>query len=99
MKTLKILYTCWVVFWIFVWILLLLIGHNPDRFGEFLITMGWIILPLLIFILYRLFHTRKRKFFYIALLLLLYYPLAYVIYSIYYFGAQGFFIKILSIIY
>ncbi|TLD91885.1 hypothetical protein LS64_011230 [Helicobacter saguini] len=99
MKILKILYICWVVFWIFVWILLFLIGHNPDGLKSFLIVIAWIILPLLIFVFYHWLRTKKRKFFYISILLLLYYPISFIAYSIYYFGVQGFFIKILSIIY
>lgn len=79
MQKLKILYICWVVFCIFLWIISPLVAHNPDMTEEFFIMVGWIILPLLIFILYRFFRTRKRKFVYIALLLLLYYPLAYVL--------------------
>ncbi|TLD91452.1 hypothetical protein LS64_012020 [Helicobacter saguini] len=83
MKILKILYVCWVVFCIFGYIISPLIGHNPDRFEEFFIMMSWIILPLVVVNLWLFGITRVKKYLLRFFLLLLYYPLAVLLYLIF----------------
>ncbi|BEJ71538.1 hypothetical protein B10328_07750 [Campylobacter coli] len=45
MRILKILYICWIILCVVGWFISPIVGHNPDRFKEFLIVIGWIILP------------------------------------------------------
>ncbi|RDU61273.1 hypothetical protein CQA53_10405 [Helicobacter didelphidarum] len=62
MKTLKILYICWIIFFIFTWIISPLVAHNPDRTNEFFITLGFIAAPLIIYYLVidNILHPNKR---------------------------------------
>ncbi|RDU61574.1 hypothetical protein CQA53_09940 [Helicobacter didelphidarum] len=83
MKTLKILYICWIILFIFAWIISPYIGHNPDRFEEFLITMGLIILPLMIANLWLFGITRIKKYLIRFFYSILYYPLAILLYLIF----------------
>ncbi|EAL5947866.1 hypothetical protein CYB75_08755, partial [Campylobacter coli] len=72
MRILKILYICWIIFFIFAWIISPLIGHNPD----ILIVIGWIILPPIVVNLWLFLITRIKKYLIRFLLLLLYCSLA-----------------------
>ncbi|EAC2165100.1 hypothetical protein CXE76_07785 [Campylobacter coli] len=79
MRILKILYICWIIFFIFAWIISPLIGHNPD----ILIVIGWIILPPIVVNLWLFLITRIKKYLIRFLLLLLYCPLAILLYLIF----------------
>ncbi|EAK4456485.1 hypothetical protein CUT46_07220 [Campylobacter coli] len=83
MRILKILYICWIIFFIFAWIISPLIGHNPDRFKGFLIVIGWIILPPIVVNLWLFLITRIKKYLIRFLLLLLYCPLVILLYLIF----------------
>ncbi|EAJ2620772.1 hypothetical protein CYB60_05835 [Campylobacter coli] len=79
MRILKILYICWIIFFIFAWIISPLIGHNPD----ILIVIGWIILPPIVVNLWLFLITRIKKYLIRFLLLLLYCSLAILLYLIF----------------
>ncbi|EIA89197.1 hypothetical protein cco71_09041 [Campylobacter coli 317/04] len=40
MRILKILYICWIILCVVGWFISPIVGHNPDRFKEFLIVIG-----------------------------------------------------------
>lgn len=82
MKVFKILYIFWIILFIFAWILSPVIGHNPDRFKEFLIAVGWIILPLIVLNLWLFLMIEDKKYLKRFFLLLLYYPLAFILFIV-----------------
>ncbi|OBV29176.1 hypothetical protein BKN38_04200 [Helicobacter sp. CLO-3] len=82
MKVFKILYIFWVILFIFAWILSPVIGHNPNRLKEFFIAVGWIILPLIVLNLWLFFMIEDKKYLKRFFLLLLYYPLALILFIV-----------------
>ncbi len=83
MRILKILYICWIILCVEGWFISPIVGHNPDRFKEFLIVIGWIILPPIVVNLWLFLITRIKKYLIRFLLLLLYCPLAILLYLIF----------------
>ncbi|EAI6362779.1 hypothetical protein CDX27_09105 [Campylobacter coli] len=83
MRILKILYICWIILCVVGWFMSPIVGHNPDRFKEFLIVIGWIILPPIVVNLWLFLITRIKKYLIRFLLLLLYCPLAILLYLIF----------------
>ncbi|EAH6554197.1 hypothetical protein EI237_06180 [Campylobacter coli] len=83
MRILKILYICWIILCVVGWFISPIVGHNPDRFKEFLIVIGWIILPPIVVNLWLFLITRIKKYLIRFLLLLLYCPLAILLYLIF----------------
>ncbi|ECO7370659.1 hypothetical protein FXR79_04470 [Campylobacter coli] len=83
MRILKILYICWIILCVVGWFISPIVGYNPDRFKEFLIVIGWIILPPIVVNLWLFLITRIKKYLIRFLLLLLYCPLAILLYLIF----------------
>ena len=99
MIALKIIYVCWIAFFAFLWIISPAVVHNPDRVEEFFIMLGLDIAPLLIYSLCALVIKRNKRYLKMFFILLLYYPLGYIINSICYFGFDGFYRRMLFFTY
>ncbi|TQR60605.1 hypothetical protein DMC01_04910 [Campylobacter troglodytis] len=82
MKTLNMLYLCWVIFCIIGWFISPIIGHNPNRVEEFFIMLGWIIFPPMIVNLWLFATKRNKKYLMMFCVLFLYYPLGYILFAI-----------------
>ena len=74
MKTLNMLYLCWVIFCIIGWFISPIIGHNPNRVEEFFIMLGWIIFPPMIVNLWLFATNRNKKYLSNFLIFFSYYP-------------------------
>ncbi|HAA2076693.1 TPA_asm: hypothetical protein GD894_08280 [Campylobacter coli] len=83
MRILKILYICWIILCVVGWFISPIVGHNPNRVEEFFIMLGWIVFPLMIANLWLFGITRIKKYLIRFLLLLLYCPLAILLYLIF----------------
>lgn len=83
MKVFKILYIFWIILCIFTWILAHVIVYQSDIFKEFLTAVGWIILPLIVLNLWLFLMIEDKKYLKRFFLLLLYYPLAVLLYLIF----------------
>ena len=99
MKTFKILYVCWIIFFITGWFISPIIGHNPNRVEEFFIMLGWIIFPPIAVNLWFFATKRDKKYLRNFLIFFSYYPLGYIVYSVYRFGFEGFFNRTLFFVY
>ncbi|ARJ56690.1 hypothetical protein CCUN_1093 [Campylobacter cuniculorum DSM 23162 = LMG 24588] len=82
MKILKILYICWIILCVVGWFISPIVGHNPDRVYEFFVMLGWIVFPPMIANLWLFGITRIKKYLIRFFLLLLYYPVAFIIFLI-----------------
>ena len=98
MILLKILYVFWVAFFAFGWFISPAIGPS-DRTSDFFIMLGVDIAPLLIYSLCALVIKRNKRYLKMFFILLLYYPLGYIINSICYFGFDGFYRRMLFFTY
>ena len=87
MKTLKILYVCWIIFFITGWFISPIIGHNPNRVPPIAVNLWF-------------FATKRdKKYLRNFLIFFSYYPLGYIVYSVYRFGFEGFFNRTLFFVY
>ena len=82
MILLIILYACWLAFWGFVWIIAHAMVYSPDIVQEFLIILGLDLVPLLVYSLFCLMIKRNKKYLMMFCVLLLYYPLGYILFAI-----------------
>ena len=98
MIILKILYVFWVAFFAFGWFISPAIGPS-DRTSDFVIMLGLDIVPLLIYSLCCFAIKRDKKYLTMFSVSFACYPLGYIIYSVYYFGFEGFFNRVLFFIY
>lgn len=99
MIILKVLYVCWVSFFAFLWFILPALPHHENRVGEFLVMLGLDIAPLLVYSLCCFAIKRDKKYLIMFFVLFAYYPLGYIIDSVYYFGFEGFFNRVLFFTY
>ena len=82
MILLIILYACWIAFWGFLWIISPMVAHNPNRIEEFFIMLGLDLVPLLVYSLFCLMIKRNKKYLIMFCVLLLCYPLGYILFAI-----------------
>lgn len=80
MKAFKILYIFWIILCIFVWMLAPVIAYHSDRFKDFLAMVGYMIFPLIVLNLWLFLIIGGKKYLIRFFLLLLYYPLAFILY-------------------
>lgn len=82
MKILKILYICWIVLVVFVWLIISYIAHNPDIIADFLAAIGICIFPLTIYHLWCFAITSIKKHLKMFFVSFAYYPLAFIFYCV-----------------
>ena len=82
MILLIILYACWLAFWGFVWVVAHAMAYSPNIVQEFLIILGLDLVPLLIYSLFCLVIKRNKKYLMMFCVLLLCYPLGYILFAI-----------------
>ena len=82
MQILKKLYICWIVLCVMLWFISPIVGHNPDRVEDFFKVLGLIVLPPILFNLWFFAITGDKKYLKVFLILLCYYPSAFILFLI-----------------